>query len=356
MALRLVGAGILLAGLGCRPSAQLLPAVDATSTDLAGDSVPSDTIATTDVSGADAATPDLPPVIDVVTLDVVAVDSSPPPMDVLVPMDAPAPVDLAPPVDAPVPTDSSGSPDAPPPGDAGTCPAGMRLIPGGEFTMGGEDLASNFPSIDYVRNHRVRLSAFCLDEADVTVAAFGRCPAGVCGVPGTTASCNRGVAGRESHPVNCVDWAQANAYCQWGGATLPTEAQWEYAARYPDGRRFPWGDAPPSTQICWATGGTTGMSTCAVGSFPAGNSALGLSDLGGNVYQWTADWYGPYPADTGAVPVDPTGARTGTRRSVRGGPWYGSSVAYYSRTASRDGLEPTFRGNGVGFRCARGPL
>ncbi len=355
MTLRLVGAGILLAGLGCRPSAQLLPAIDGASTDLAGDSASSDATTTADVPGADTPSPDSPPVIDVAPLDVVAVDA-PLPMDTPVPIDAPTPVDLAPPFDVPAPTDVPAASDTPPPGDAGTCPAGMRLIPGREFTMGGEDLASHYPSIAYVRNHRVRVSAFCMDEADVSVDAYGRCPVATCTAPGTAMYCNWGVAGRESHPVNCVDWAQASAHCQWRGATLPTEAQWEYAARYPDGRRYPWGDAPPSTQQCWTAGGTTGMSTCATGSFPAGNSALGLSDLGGNVYQWAADWYGPYPSDTGFVPVDPTGASTGTTRAVRGGPWYGSSVAYYSRAASRDGLAPTFRGNGVGFRCARGPL
>lgn len=231
-----------------------------------------------------------------------------------------------------------------------TCPAGMRLIPSGAFSMGDADPRS----IGAQPPHMVTLSAFCMDLTEVTVAAYRACPASTCPPPGSGEDCNWPESGRDSHPINCVDRAQSRAYCQSVGGDLPTEAQWEYAARGTDGRMYPWGDDAPLSRVCWRDGMSAPNGTCPVGLFPSGRSPFGLFDMAGNVMEWTLDWYGPYPA---AAVVNPTGPDAGTQGIVRGGAWTQTRLSAAAvRTAFRSGVDPANPSLNVGFRCAHAPL
>jgi formylglycine-generating enzyme required for sulfatase activity len=154
-----------------------------------------------------------------------------------------------------------------------TCPEGMSGIPGGDFK---ED-----------DGHVVALKAFCIDRSEVTVAAFRKCVAAKkCSAPDDTeASCNWKRAGKENHPVNCVDSHRAFQYCEWEGRQLPSFAQWSWAASGAgEGNQYPWGNTYDAARLC----GNREAGTCAVGSFPTGNAADGISDLVGNVSEWTA--------------------------------------------------------------------
>ena len=205
--------------------------------------------------------------------------------------------------------------------------------------------------------HMVQLSAYCMDLTEVTVAAYRLCTAPGCTTPSTGSSCNWGVTGRDNHPINCVDWNQSRAYCQSRGGDLPTEAQWEYAARGSDvvNHIYPWGNAAPASQLCWS-GGTIRTSTCPVQSYPAGNSPFGLFDMAGNVNEWTRDFYASY---TSAAAIDPTGPTSGQNRVYRGGAWFFTSGTLGTidvRAAYRFDGTPTLRDGRVGFRCARGAM
>jgi formylglycine-generating enzyme required for sulfatase activity len=201
----------------------------------------------------------------------------------------------------------------------------------------------------------VTVSSFEIDRTEVTVAAFGACvAAGVWATPESREDCNWAVPGKEQHPVTCVSWALADDYCRWAGKRLPTEAEWELAARGTDGRIYTWGDEPPSGQLCWnGEGNDLGKGkrkgTCAVGSYPAG--ANGLSDMAGNVWEWVSDWYGPYGP---GAQRDPTGPSTGTNteRVVRVGGWLNDTPSAI-RAASRHKFAAIDRFNFLGFRCAR---
>ena len=264
-------------------------------------------------------------------------------------------------------------------GAPGRCPAGAVLVPGGAFRMGSPD-GEGAP--DEHPRHAVTLSAYCIDRTEVTVAAYAACvAAGACSAPAMTVNwssysgnelkrfnqaCNG--TDRPSHPINCVDWVQAAAYCAWKGGRLPTEAEWEYAARGSDDRIHPWGSAPPSARRlnacgaeCLAAASRDGTprkalyddddgwpTTAPVGSYPEGASPFGVLDMAGNVWEWTADWYGPYPE---AAQTDPLGAATGTSRVSRGGSWT-SGGAETARATDRDWLDPEIREATLGFRCA----
>jgi formylglycine-generating enzyme required for sulfatase activity len=175
-------------------------------------------------------------------------------------------------------------------------PDGMLLVPGGTFTMGADSGGQE----DEHPTHPVTLRPFFLDRTEVTHAAYAACvSAGACKPPA------RGIA-RETHagddarfqrptqPVNGVSWFDAAAYCAWRGARLPTEAEFERAIRGDDGRRFPWGNEPPTRERTvfgrpLETGATDDVAT-----HPAGRGPYGHEDLAGNVWVWTADEYDPY--------------------------------------------------------------
>jgi formylglycine-generating enzyme required for sulfatase activity len=222
----------------------------------------------------------------------------------------------------------------------------MVRVPGATLLMGsppGEGYDDERPQ------HEEVIPSFCIDRTEVTMAAYLACVArGACSEPGSGQRCNLGAAGRDEHPVNCVDWGQAKAYCAAVGRRLPTEREWELAARGPEGRTYPWGEATPGPQLCWnGEGNDAGKglraSTCPVGSHPAGSSPLGIADLAGNVWEWVEDLYCPYPARD----------CTSTARVNRGGAWnYGYPTDL--RAANRHRYAPSDRSPSVGFRCASG--
>ena len=215
-------------------------------------------------------------------------------------------------------------------------PEGMVSIPAGTFTMGDAD--------NKAKAGMVTVSAFFMDVTEVTTKAYAACVlSNKCTAASTGGSyCNAGVAGRENHPINCVDWNQATAYCAAQGLRLPTEEEWEYAARGTDGRLFPWGNTAPTNQLCWnGAGNDLGQvnrkNTCAVSSYSSGNSPFGLADMSGNVWEWTSSTFGG-----------------GAARVYRGGGWNDYDPSYV-RSANRHVYEPTARHVDLGLRCA-GPF
>ena len=228
-----------------------------------------------------------------------------------------------------------------------TCPAGTSLIPAGAFVMGDPD-----PSTPYAQPpHRVTITrAFCLDVTEVTVGAYGLCVGRGCTEPTADRDCNW-MRDRTTHPINCVDWDQARDYCHSVGGELPTEAQWEFAARGTDGRRYPWGNEEPTSRLCSDHQGMPGVTTCPVGSFPA--SLHGLFDMEGNVDEWTLDGFSAYEA---AEAVDPLSPWTDSRRTRRGMASWASAPPVLVRVATRFPGDENRSQPVTGFRCVRPPI
>jgi formylglycine-generating enzyme required for sulfatase activity len=225
-------------------------------------------------------------------------------------------------------------------------------IPGGSFMMG-----SVGGGYDEKPRHEVTVKAFELAKSEVTVAQYKACvDAGACGEPGTEGYCNWGVQGRENHPVNCVNWEDAWAFSKWVGGRLPSEAEWEYAARSAGkNREYPWGDEAATCQRAVINDGGLGCgkdSTWPVCSKPGGNTEQGLCDMAGNVWEWAQDWY--HDSYKGA-PNDGSAweSPAGSGRVVRGGSWV--SGAGYARAARRDSAVPGYRFVYLGLRPARSP-
>ena len=227
----------------------------------------------------------------------------------------------------------------------------MCNVSAGPFMMGCNKAVDTECSNDESPYHSVNVPGFKIDKYEVTTGEYQACvDAGGCTAANTGGSCNYGVSGLDGHPINCVDWNQATAYCAWAGKRLPTEAEWEKAARGTDGRKYPWGNGSLDCDHAVWNGSTCGNSgTAPVGSKPAGVSPYGAEDMVGNVWEWVEDWYhdtyAGAPTD-GSAWVTPTG----WYRVLRGGSWdYASSG--YLRVSSRFYV-PTSRVGGVGFRCA----
>lgn len=226
------------------------------------------------------------------------------------------------------------------------------LFPGGTFEMGSNEGRQNEQPV-----HRVSLSSFAISRSEVTVAQYRACvEAGVCTEPTAHFSrCNWNQPDRDKHPMNCVDYVQALTYAHWVGGRLPTEAEWEYAARSGGhDQEFPWGDDSPSCDIAVmadASGygcGTNGTSE--VCSREAGNTEQGLCDMAGNVAEWVGDFYSAGYYDFGQE-RDPEGPSFGEYRVVRGGSWYPGTDQM--RTSFRNGDRQTGARHDVGFRVAR---
>jgi iron(II)-dependent oxidoreductase len=223
----------------------------------------------------------------------------------------------------------------------------MVEIPAGPFTMGQDgSKPKNGPA------HSVDLPAYEIDRFEVTneeFAWFAEQTGYVTYAEENSSKNWQDVAeGKGNHPVVYVTWDDAKAYCEWAGKRLPTEAEWEKAARGDDGRVYPWGDEFVAENGNFYEGGIRG--TTAVGSFPGGSSPYGVEDMAGNVREWTADYFLPYPGQT--EDADPFFGEE--NRVNRGGGWFdgldGELVTTYNRNAGPPG---TSANDDIGFRCAR---
>jgi formylglycine-generating enzyme required for sulfatase activity len=241
--------------------------------------------------------------------------------------------------------------------------AGMEWVslPGGSFRMGSEEGQADEKPV-----RRVTLGGFEMARTETTVGQYRACvEAGACRSPHwddgacyvwTGGGTGKGVAPSslrgERQPIVCVDWHQAKAFCEWAGGRLPTEAEWEYAARSGGkAKKYPWGDATATcARAVMNEGSGIGCGkdrTWPVCSKPAGNTEQGLCDMAGNVWEWVSDWKGAYPA---AGQTNPGGPRSGSARVTRGG--FGI-VPSTLRAANRNSYPPGFADVVSGFRCAR---
>jgi formylglycine-generating enzyme required for sulfatase activity len=243
-------------------------------------------------------------------------------------------------------------PPAPTPIETWTRPrdgAVMVYVPAGTFWMGStREVDSIRWDQDERPAHTVHLDAFWIDRTEATNARYARCvAAGACR---QSPYANDPPYSGDDHPVVGVSWYDAAAYCAWAGARLPTEAEWEYAARGPGGNTYPWGEAPLTCERAQFSGCSEYPGgTVPVGSLPAGASWCGALDMLGNASEWVADWYGPYPA---GPRTNPTGPEIRDAHVLRGGSWYNNPFWVYA--TNRQGASPTApRIPTIGFRCAR---
>jgi formylglycine-generating enzyme required for sulfatase activity len=253
--------------------------------------------------------------------------------------------------DAQADGEEADEPAAPPDPEAAAHP-GMVKVSGGEFWMGCNDRLDADCKADEKPGRRARVAAFWLDRTEVTVAAYGACvTAGKCAEPRTGGTCTWQQEGRDGHPVTCVNREQARAFCAWAGKRLPTEVEWEKAARGSDGRLFPWGGDPVSCALAvWGNG--AGPDRCGakgpgpVCSVQAGNSPSDACDLAGNVLEWVDDAHTLYdPAsNTWRAPANALGV-------LRGGSWFNAKAAEL-RASARVPYDPTRSNGALGFRCA----
>ena len=228
-------------------------------------------------------------------------------------------------------------------------------IKGGSFVMGNSSGDENEKPV-----RQVNINSFKMLRTEVTVAGYRRCvQAGKCIPPNDrelASSCNWNYKNRKNYPINCVDWSQSKTYCEWIGGTLPSEAQWEYAARSGGKNKiFPWGDQVPTCEYAIMSYGGDGCSkarTWPVCSKTKGNTEQGLCDISGNVWEWVAD---EYHSNYDGAPNNDTpwiSASSGNERVVRGGSLY-IDRPHKLRTTHRFKLSPVNSLSNVGFRCAQ---
>ena len=244
------------------------------------------------------------------------------------------------------------------PGDEKIIEQKMVHIPEGPFMMGnnGRPSAEGSGDEDEQPVHQVFVKSFYMDLYETTTAQYKRYIDATHADPPVHWKKGNIPPGLENHPVVYVSWNDADAYCQWAGKRLPTEEEWEKAARGTDQRHFPWGVQfdvkKANTPQHWLSKGIDVRkgSTMPVGSFEEGKSPYGLYDMAGNVYEWTSSWYLPYPGNE--IPNIHYGKKN---KVLRGGSWYdclsygcGLSSPVYNRSR----FTPEIKNKGFGFRCA----
>jgi formylglycine-generating enzyme required for sulfatase activity len=238
------------------------------------------------------------------------------------------------------------------PGVAPSCspatPAAITIlvkVPEGPFTMGCNAATDDECREDEKPAHDVMLPAFEIDRTEVTQSQyFGCVDAGACTFP----KCPWDPCARADHPVGCVNREQAIAYCTFAKKRLPTEAEWEKAARGTDGRKYPWGNDP--VDCAHANMAACGGDTKPVGAQPSNASPYGALDMAGNVVEWTNDvyletYYSISPA------TSPTGPADGPHFGGRGGGFKSDPI--WQRAGSRDKYQPEYTRTSMGIRCAR---
>jgi formylglycine-generating enzyme required for sulfatase activity len=222
--------------------------------------------------------------------------------------------------------------------------APLAYVPAGEFSMGSDEHHTNEAPA-----HTVYLDAFWIDTYEVTNTRYAQCVAdGGCPEPAGNLE-EYTDPNKRDHPVIYVTWEQANTYCAWAGRRLPTEAEWEKAARGTEGRTYPWGETTAGTYYAQMQAPDGGGYNAPVGSHPPGVSPYGALDMAGSAWEWVSDWYlAGYYKDTPAE--NPTGPASGAYRVLRGGGWY--SLPDEVRTTFRSYLRPDYSTQYIGFRCA----
>jgi formylglycine-generating enzyme required for sulfatase activity len=226
-------------------------------------------------------------------------------------------------------------------------PVDMAVVPAGEFTMG-----SPAGDSDEQPAHRVYVDAFSMDKYEVTVGQYAAfLQAKGVDPPSDWKTMNQ--PAHQKRPVANVDWAEADAYCKWAGKRLPTEAEWEKAARGTDDRIYPWGnDAPTPLRANYGKTEWDNHGVLApVGTLEDGKSPYGIYDMAGNVWEWVSDWY-DYNYYKISPPQNPKGPSSGGTKVIRGGSWHNNARAL--RSANRSLISPTDQGLN-GFRCAKTP-
>jgi serine/threonine-protein kinase len=230
----------------------------------------------------------------------------------------------------------------------------MLYVPEGNFLMGSSD-SDTQADFDEKPQHTIYLNAFWIDQTEVTNAKYATCVQDeACQAPQDSGEyIVKGYYGSpqyDQYPVHNVTWNDAQIYCSWAGGSLPTEAEWEKAARGTDGRTFPWGEGVDCSRANYACDSYDDLYLKMVASFESGISPYGAYDMAGNVYEWVLDWFSPdYYAQS--PQINPTGPTSGKYRVHRGG-----GVNFFSnliRAANRDAESPDTRHNRIGFRCVR---
>ena len=241
----------------------------------------------------------------------------------------------------------------------------MVRVPEGWFLMGSTKKVDRNAYPAEMPQRKVYLDAYDLDKFEVTTVQYLKFVLATNRDPLIDWQYDGGNFQEEmaSHPVMHVSWFDADAYCKWAGKRLPTEAEWEKAARGEDGRIYPWGNQ--TAGLSRSNFGRTGLSgpvrdrperlllyppIISVDKYDNGVSPYGVFQMSGNVSEWVADWYEPKYYAT-APEKNPKGPETGTQRAFRGGGWIDSTPTV--RAAQRNGTDPTTKMNWIGFRCAR---
>lgn len=268
-----------------------------------------------------------------------------------IPLSKIEPITPAPPIAPVAPITPPRTTPVTPPPTAPPLPSGgkggvMIYVSAGDFGMGYNEAMDP----DELPFHRVYLDGYYIDKFEVTAGDYQTCLSeGGCPRPsGSGGGCNFGNSALSDNPMNCVDWEEARKFCQWAGKRLPTEAEWEKAARGTDNRLYPWGSQGPSCSTAIFDNGCGKKSTWPVGSKTNGASPFGVMDMAGNVFEWAADCYDSkyYMRSPKQNPYNSSGSKYHT---LRGGSYKSDDKGI--RLTARVGDRPSW--DQVGFRCAK---